>query len=133
VIAEASLSIPVAVMTYVNPVYRRGFEEFLLGSEKAGVAAIIVPDLPVDEADELARVFPAPSADKTLAMASWSTCQAAFRRSSVEECISMFSSLSSRVVSVPLKSNRCEISREAWSTALRTSWRSTSETMSKLN
>jgi hypothetical protein len=28
------------------------------------------------KAAELARVFPAPSADKTLAMASWSTCQA---------------------------------------------------------
>ena len=63
---------------------------------------------------------------------SCSTCQAALRRSSVEEWISICSSLQLTVVSVPLKSNRCEISREAWSTALRTSWRSTSETMSKL-
>ncbi len=33
---------------------------------------------------------------------------------------------------VPLKSNRVESSRDAWSTALRTSWASTSETTSKL-
>ena len=49
-IAEASLDVPVAVMTYVNPVYRHGFEAFLDEAEKAGVAGVIVPDLPVDEA-----------------------------------------------------------------------------------
>ncbi|MEP6477020.1 MAG: tryptophan synthase subunit alpha, partial [Actinomycetota bacterium] len=48
-IAKASLDIPVAVMTYVNPVYRRGFEDFLAEAAGAGVAAAIVPDLPVDE------------------------------------------------------------------------------------
>jgi tryptophan synthase alpha chain len=51
-IAEASLDVPVAVMTYVNPVYRHGFEAFLEGAEHAGVAGIIVPDLPVDESEE---------------------------------------------------------------------------------
>jgi tryptophan synthase alpha chain len=54
-IAEASLDIPVAVMTYVNPVYRRGFEAFLAEAGDAGVAATIVPDLPVDEAGEWIR------------------------------------------------------------------------------
>ena len=40
-------------MTYVNPVYRHGFEAFLDGGASApGVAGIIVPDLPVDEAVE---------------------------------------------------------------------------------
>ena len=43
---------PVAVMTYVNPVYRHGFEAFLTDAERAGVAGVIVPDLPVDEAVE---------------------------------------------------------------------------------
>jgi tryptophan synthase alpha chain len=51
-IAEASLDLPVAVMTYVNPVYRHGFEAFLTDAERAGVAGVIVPDLPVDEAVE---------------------------------------------------------------------------------
>jgi tryptophan synthase alpha chain len=48
-IAEASLDVPVAVMTYVNPVYRHGFEAFLGDAQEAGVAGVIVPDLPVDE------------------------------------------------------------------------------------
>ena len=44
---------PVAVMTYVNPVYRHGFDAFLTERGTAGVAGVIVPDLPVDEAGEL--------------------------------------------------------------------------------
>jgi tryptophan synthase alpha chain len=51
-IRQAALTTPVAVMTYVNPVYRRGFEGFLVEAAAAGVAATIVPDLPVDEAGE---------------------------------------------------------------------------------
>jgi tryptophan synthase alpha chain len=56
-IEEAGLSIPVAVMTYANPVYRRGYAAFCDDLVVAGVAGAIVPDLPVDEAggfDELA-------------------------------------------------------------------------------
>ncbi len=51
-VAEAALDVPVAVMTYVNPVYRRGFGMFLDDAERAGVAGVIVPDLPVDESDD---------------------------------------------------------------------------------
>ena len=51
-IAKAALDIPVAVMTYVNPVYRIGYDTFLAEAREAGVAAAIVPDLPVDEAGE---------------------------------------------------------------------------------
>jgi tryptophan synthase alpha chain len=53
-IVEASLDIPVAVMTYVNPIYRHGFEAFLDEAEDAGLAGVIVPDLPVDEAGDWA-------------------------------------------------------------------------------
>ena len=52
VIADASLDIPVAVMTYVNPVYRHGFDAFLDEAQEAGVAGVIVPDLPVDEGSD---------------------------------------------------------------------------------
>lgn len=52
-ISEASLSIPVAVMTYVNPVFRRGMEAFMDDARHAGVAGVIVPDVPVDEAGDL--------------------------------------------------------------------------------
>ena len=64
---------------------------------------------------------------------SCSTCHAALRRSSVAECSSIVPSPSVIEVSVPLKSNRWESSRPVWSTALRTSCRSTSLTMSKEN
>jgi len=50
-IAEAALDVPVAVMTYYNPVLHRGVEAFLGEAVQAGVAGVIVPDLPVDEAD----------------------------------------------------------------------------------
>ena len=50
-IGEAALGIPVAVMTYLNPVLRRGFETFLADAAAAGVGGVIVPDLPVDEAE----------------------------------------------------------------------------------
>jgi tryptophan synthase alpha chain len=53
-IGEADLDVPVAVMTYFNPVLHRGLQRFLTRAADAGVAGIIVPDLPVDEAAELA-------------------------------------------------------------------------------
>lgn len=52
-IAEAALEVPVAVMTYVNPVQRRGAAAFLQDARAAGVAGLIVPDLPVDESEDL--------------------------------------------------------------------------------
>ena len=54
-IDKAALEVPVAVMTYVNPVLRRGFAAFLAEARDAGVAATIVPDLPVDEARDWIR------------------------------------------------------------------------------
>ncbi len=50
-IAEAALGVPAVVMTYYNPVLRRGEDVFLADAEGAGVRGAIVPDLPVDEAD----------------------------------------------------------------------------------
>ena len=51
-IGKAELDIPIAVMTYVNPVFRHGFDAFLTDAHEAGVGGVIVPDLPVDEAGE---------------------------------------------------------------------------------
>jgi tryptophan synthase alpha chain len=50
-IADAALDVPVAVMTYVNPVFRLGFDAFAAEARRAGVSGAIVPDLPVDELD----------------------------------------------------------------------------------
>lgn len=49
-VREAELWVPVAVMTYANPVWRLGHEPFLRACAEARVSAVIVPDLPVDEA-----------------------------------------------------------------------------------
>lgn len=51
-IGRAALDVPVAVMTYLNPVFRAGFDAFLREAADAGVSGVIVPDLPVDEAGE---------------------------------------------------------------------------------
>jgi tryptophan synthase alpha chain len=46
---------PVVLMTYVNVVLRAGARSFFEGAARAGVAGAIVPDLPVDEGQELRR------------------------------------------------------------------------------
>ncbi|MFN2589300.1 MAG: tryptophan synthase subunit alpha [Actinomycetota bacterium] len=49
-IADAELDVPVALMTYVNPVLAYGEQAFVDAVAAVGVSAVIVPDLPVDEA-----------------------------------------------------------------------------------
>lgn len=44
---------PTIAMTYVNPVFRRGVDRFCENLAATGADAIIVPDLPVDEAGPL--------------------------------------------------------------------------------
>lgn len=44
---------PVVAMTYFNPIHRMGVREFAEALEEAGAAGLIVPDLPIEEADEL--------------------------------------------------------------------------------
>jgi tryptophan synthase alpha chain len=51
VVEKAGLEIPVAVMTYVNPIVSAGEDAFLDDAVTAGVSGLIVPDLPVDEAE----------------------------------------------------------------------------------
>ncbi len=53
IVREAAVPVPVAVMTYFNPVLHRGVGRFLEEALDAGVSGLIVPDLPVDEADEM--------------------------------------------------------------------------------
>jgi tryptophan synthase alpha chain len=65
-IREAATEVPVAVMTYVNPVVRHGVESFLDEVAAAGVTGVIVPDLPVDESEELEREAAARGVDAVL-------------------------------------------------------------------
>lgn len=54
IVAEArrQLSCPTVLMTYFNPLLRMGPKEFAVRAGDAGVAGVIVPDLPPEEADE---------------------------------------------------------------------------------
>jgi tryptophan synthase alpha chain len=53
----AGLTIPVAVMTYINPVLAIGVEALAAACAGAGVDGMIVPDLPVEEAAGLATAL----------------------------------------------------------------------------
>lgn len=44
---------PVVLMGYVNPILRYGVAAYLAAAARAGVDGLIVPDLPVEEADEI--------------------------------------------------------------------------------
>ena len=49
----AERAAPVVLMTYLNPVLAYGSERFARDAAGAGVAGLIVPDMPVDEAEPL--------------------------------------------------------------------------------
>jgi tryptophan synthase alpha chain len=52
-IAEAFTSAPLNLMTYVNPVMQYGEKKFFDRAAQAGVRAVIVPDVPPEEADSI--------------------------------------------------------------------------------
>jgi len=72
-VAEAAVEVPVAAMTYVNPVVRRGVAPFVDALAAAGVAGAIVPDLPVEEAGELREAAAARDVDLVLLAAPGAT------------------------------------------------------------
>lgn len=45
--------LPLAFMTYLNPVFHYGYDKFFAKCEELGVAAIIIPDLPYEEKKEV--------------------------------------------------------------------------------
>ena len=48
-LARIDAGVPLAVMTYYNPVFRAGEERFAHSLAEAGVAGAIIPDLPLEE------------------------------------------------------------------------------------
>jgi len=46
-------SVPIALMTYYNPIFYYGLERFVTDSRAVGVDGLIVPDLPLEESEEL--------------------------------------------------------------------------------
>jgi tryptophan synthase alpha chain len=52
-VREAALDVPVVIMTYLNPVIAYGVERFLRDAELAGVAGVVLTDLPAGADDDV--------------------------------------------------------------------------------
>lgn len=51
------VSLPLIVMTYLNPVYAYGLPQFVAEAKKVGVDGCIIPDLPLEEEEMLAPLL----------------------------------------------------------------------------
>lgn len=51
-----TVKVPLAFMTYLNPIFTYGKEKFMKRCEEVGIDGVIVPDLPFEEKDELEEV-----------------------------------------------------------------------------
>ncbi|MDI6890812.1 MAG: tryptophan synthase subunit alpha [Thermodesulfovibrionales bacterium] len=68
-----STQIPIALMTYYNPVFKYGEENFVRDAKDAGVNGVIIPDLPPDEAESFIRHSRKASLDTIFLLAPTST------------------------------------------------------------
>jgi tryptophan synthase alpha chain len=53
---KGELQIPVILFTYSNPLLNRGMEAFCRDAAAAGAAGLVVPDLPLEEAEKLSAI-----------------------------------------------------------------------------
>jgi tryptophan synthase alpha chain len=65
--------IPLVLMTYFNPVFRYGAENFINDAKDAGVDGVIIPDLPPDEAGDFIRISRTHRLDTIFLLAPTST------------------------------------------------------------
>ena len=63
------LTIPVILFTYSNPLLNRGMEAFCRAAAAAGAAGLVVPDLPLEEAEKLSAIAAAEGLDLVLLVA----------------------------------------------------------------
>ncbi|MGF1591611.1 MAG: tryptophan synthase subunit alpha [Pleurocapsa sp.] len=49
------INVPIILFTYYNPIYYRGIESFLRQVKEAGISGLVVPDLPLEEAEVLLK------------------------------------------------------------------------------
>ena len=63
------LLIPVVLFTYSNPLLNRGMETFCRDAAAAGAAGLVVPDLPLEEAEKLSPIAAAAGLDLILLVA----------------------------------------------------------------
>lgn len=51
----SKINVPIILFAYYNPIYYRGIESFLRQVKDAGVSGLVVPDLPLEEAEVLLK------------------------------------------------------------------------------
>lgn len=65
--------IPIVLMTYFNPVFKYGVENFIKNAKLAGVDGVIIPDLPPDEAEDYIKLARGAALDTIFLLAPTST------------------------------------------------------------
>ncbi|WP_017306651.1 tryptophan synthase subunit alpha [Spirulina subsalsa] len=66
---QGEVKAPIVLFTYYNPIFYRGVENFLAQVAQAGVKGLVVPDLPLEEAEVLLKPAAAQGIDVTLLVA----------------------------------------------------------------
>jgi tryptophan synthase alpha chain len=66
---RGELTLPVVLFTYSNPLLNRGMEAFCRAAAAAGAAGLVVPDLPLEEAEKLSGIAAAEGLDLVLLVA----------------------------------------------------------------
>lgn len=66
---RGQLTLPVVLFTYSNPLLNRGMERFCQEAAAAGAAGLVVPDLPLEEAEKLSPIASAHGLDLVLLVA----------------------------------------------------------------
>jgi tryptophan synthase alpha chain len=66
---RSSLTIPVVLFTYSNPLLNRGMDAFCRDAAAVGAAGLVVPDLPLEEAEKLSVIAAAEGLDLVLLVA----------------------------------------------------------------
>ena len=72
-VREQGLSIPVLYMVYYNCVFRHGEERFLDEAAASGIDGLIIPDLPLEEAEEVEGLAAEPGLGHVYLLAPTST------------------------------------------------------------
>lgn len=51
--AKDKVTVPIVLMTYLNPVFKYGYDAFMAKCKENGVSGLIIPDMPYDERGEI--------------------------------------------------------------------------------
>lgn len=54
-VASLDVDVPLVCMTYYNLIFQRGLDKFIKDCVNSGISGLIVPDLPAEESEDLAR------------------------------------------------------------------------------